>query len=881
MINRPSVPSFAKRSSTGRRCFRDGILTSRQLLPALAATLLVSQPGARAADAAPVPTTKITTVSIVLAPRNTNQLTDLVKRLYDPSDPLYGKYLTPAEYAAQFGPTTDQVAAVSSFAQTTGLSVVSVSDNNAIVKLQGSVAQVEAAFHVALHEASTPDGQEAMAPDTAPTLPASLAGQVTAVVGLDTTGRARRDAHATPVDPDIDIPNVQHGTGVGGALAPKDFKSIYAMTNAAGTGSGETAAIIAFDGWTPADITKEESEYSLPSVVPQLVSVDGGTGVPTTNPDETDSIETTLDIDMMLFAAPNIASILMYQVPPGGNYYTQILDLLNKIASDDKAHIISISYGSPEEDLIKSGGFSELIAENQALVQMAVQGQTVCAAAGDEGAYADETITTPNVNDLAAQPNVLTVGGTDLTDSSSEDYVSETSWADTSDKSYGQIGTGGGGGISQYWAQPAWQLGAVNTAVDTQGSTTMRNLPDVSLYADFDDPGYSISYTNPTTTDTQAWYSVNGTSAAAPLWAGFLADVDQLRQSTGRPPIGLADPAIYTLANNATSYAKDFHDIADGSNNLYYKAVKGYDNSTGWGSFQGNNLMSDLAGLGAPVVDVHVLWDNLSGAASIWNYNPTNGQFTSMNYGAFNGWTAADIADGPDGLTHVLWRTTTGSASIWALNNSAGTYTQSTFGPYAGFTASSISVGPDDTVHVLWNETSGAASIWNYSTPTGQFTQHTYGAFPGWTAQAIADGPDGVTRVLWVNASETLSLWFLNSTEGTYTEFTYGPFPEWTPTAVSVGADNTTHVLWTDGSQYSVWSVNSTTGAWTQASGGPFPGWAATAIANGPTGSTPVIFDNTSGATAIWDLNDLTGTFSQFSFGPFAGWTATALTSAE
>jgi len=67
----------------------------------------------------------------------------------------------------------------------------------------------------------------------------------------------------------------------------------------------------------------------------------------------------------------------------------------------------------------------------------------------------------------------------------------------------------------------------------------------------------------------------------------------------------LANYYLYNLASNATTYANDFNDIADGSNNNYwqlntnlYKSVTGYDLTTGLGSPKCNliaNLVSNLA----------------------------------------------------------------------------------------------------------------------------------------------------------------------------------------------------------------------------------------------------------------------------------------------
>jgi kumamolisin len=114
----------------------------------------------------------------------------------------------------------------------------------------------------------------------------------------------------------------------------------------------------------------------------------------------------------------------------------------------------------------------------------------------------------------------------------------------------------------------------------------MRNVPDVSLNSD-QYTGYSIYFKG-------RWQIIGGTSCAAPIWAAFTARVNQQRVANGFATLGFANPLIYQLARSA-KYGTDFNDIADGSTNLYYKAIAGYDNSTGWGSFNGANLLADLA----------------------------------------------------------------------------------------------------------------------------------------------------------------------------------------------------------------------------------------------------------------------------------------------
>jgi subtilase family serine protease len=168
------------------------------------------------------------------------------------------------------------------------------------------------------------------------------------------------------------------------------------------------------------------------------------------------------------------------------------------------------------------------------------------------------------------------VGGTDLTTSSAAGpWASETAWSDS------------GGGISpDKIAIPAYQQlsGVINSS--NKGSTTYRNGPDVSANANF------TFYTCADQTTCLA-NEYGGTSFAAPMWAGFIALVNQQLAENGKTTIGFLNPTIY--AENVTSaYATDFHDITSGTSGSY-SAVTGYDLVTGWGSPKAA-LITELAG---------------------------------------------------------------------------------------------------------------------------------------------------------------------------------------------------------------------------------------------------------------------------------------------
>jgi len=197
---------------------------------------------------------------------------------------------------------------------------------------------------------------------------------------------------------------------------------------------------------------------------------------------------------------------------------------------------------------------------------MAAQGQTFFAASGDSSTWSSKVEAWP-----ADDANVVSVGGTDLvTASAGGAWTSETAWLDS------------GGGISpDKIAIPAWQQlsGVINSS--NKGSTVYRNGPDVSANANF-----SFYVCADQTTCTANSYG--GTSFAAPMWAAYLALVNQQLAANGQPAAGFINPAIYSQ-NGA-----NFHDITSGTSGSY-SAVTGYDLVTGWGS-PTPSLISALAG---------------------------------------------------------------------------------------------------------------------------------------------------------------------------------------------------------------------------------------------------------------------------------------------
>lgn len=584
-------------------------------------------------------------MAIALPLRNQAELQDLLSRLYDPSDPLCGNYLTTEEFTDRFSPTQEDYDLVTAYARNLGFTVTGTHPNRLLLDVSGPAQVVEGAFNLRMQRYVAWDGREFRAPDNDPEVPEYIAARIVGVIGLDNA--AVWHAHNRfSLAQEASLVPLQIGTGPGGALTPSDISKAYNVNNAATSGSGQTLGLFELDGYTASDVATYESYFSLKPVPLQNIPVDGFSGMAGSG-----ASEVTLDIELMAALAQGASKILVYEGP---NTSTGVLDTYNKIATDNVAKQISTSWGLSETQSSAAG----IASENAIFQQMAVQGQSIYAAAGDSGAY--DNGSTLSVDDPASQPFVVGAGGTQLFVNTVGTYNYETTW----NNGRTRLGAGGGG-VSAIWGIPPYQQGILSAA-----SSTMRNVPDVSLNAD-QYTGYSIFYKG-------SWYIFGGTSCAAPLWAAFTAQVNQQRSI----PLGFANYAIYKIAGTVGPYSTDFHDIASGTN-LYYSAKAGYDNTTGWGSFIGTNLLGDLVSY-APTIPpaptnltatagnatVTLAWKASAGATS---YNISRGTSAGGESPYRTGVTSTSYTDTAvtNGQTYFYEVTATNVAGTSGFSNEA------------------------------------------------------------------------------------------------------------------------------------------------------------------------------------------------------------------
>ena len=523
--------------------------------------------------------------------RDQQGLDNLIHRLYDPQDPLYGKYLTSAEFTDRFSPTVEQYDALAAYYQSRGFHVTGRHASRLLLDIAAPAATVSETFHVNLGYYRQPNGRIFYSADREPQIPAPDGVPVAAVVGLD-NARVFQTHHKIAAPFMKSITDPQAGSGPFGGLTPSDIKQAYNLNPVSQTGAGQTLGLFELDGYNASDITAYEQAYNLRNVPLQDVFLPGFPGASGGNGQG----EVTLDIELQIALAPGASQVIVYQGP---NADTGVLDTYGKIADDNLAKSVSSSWGYHE-----LGSTQLFLNQERAIFQkMAAQGQSFFAAAGDSGAYDDGS--SLSVDDPASQPEVTGVGGTTLTFNGA--YGGESAWGEP----FTASGGGGGGGVSVVWPIPPYQAGF-------GFSSTARNVPDVSLDAN-PDTGYSIYVFG-------SWNVYGGTSCAAPLWSAFAALVDQKRVADGKTYLGLLNPHVYPIATSSL-YSSAFHDINDNSNNFFYPATNGYDNATGLGTFNGLGLFAALTGF--PNVPTNVVATAGSGQVALsWSGSPAATSYT-------------------------------------------------------------------------------------------------------------------------------------------------------------------------------------------------------------------------------------------------------------
>lgn len=542
-------------------------------------------------------------IIVSLKLRDEQVLDQLLLDLANPRSPQYRHYLTPEEFVTRFSPTTWDVNSVSAFLKEYGIVVTNVSPNRTLIEAEGTVDQLERAFKVTINQYTAKKGMNKgrtyLSNDRDPQIPRTLEPTIESVIGLNTISEfhsrlRRRDSNPTdPLrlreQPPLQQPPAQPAPvnpGTPRGNSPGDIATVYQFpnglnTNVKGdklTGKGMTLAITTAEVYDLKDVQAFWKEFGI-------VRTGTLTDVYINGQSTVVNDETTLDLESASAQIPG-ADIIMYmsKTPSFSNFTL----MFNRVVTDNKADVMSLSWGLCEEDT----GKRHMKSEHNIFKQGAAQGIAMFVASGDDGAYdckvpepdedeADGSVhkhddppanTTKapakkqppklSVDYPSADPYFVAVGGTTLLDRNGK-RLAEWAWH------------GSGGGVSSYWPRPSWQTGPGVPTGDK------RATADVSMNAD-PSTGYSIFFKG-------KWESWGGTSISAPEWAALWILIDE---AAGKR-IGSPNEIFYRVGDSP-DYSKVFYDITSGDNGDFqgpgYKSGANWDHPTGWGVPQGEAL---------------------------------------------------------------------------------------------------------------------------------------------------------------------------------------------------------------------------------------------------------------------------------------------------
>jgi subtilase family serine protease len=657
-------------------------------------------------------------LDVVLPLADPAGLASFLQELYDPASLIYRHFLTVPEFTAQFGPSQGDYDAVVSFAKANGFAVVGGTRDGMDVQIKGPVSAIQAAFHVTMSTyQDTATGSTFYAIDREPTI--NLPFPLWHISGLDNYSNPhpmfvkKSDyAKANGLDPAAIVSHATTGSGPSSSFLGSDMRAAY-YGGTSLTGAGQNLGLFEFLGTDLTDLATYFKNVGQTNNVPiTLLSTDGTSTscVDSRAGGDCDDTEQTLDMTQAIGMAPGLASLVMY------------------IGSTDTAIISAMTSHSPLPTTIGcSWGWTP--ADPSTLdpyfERMAAQGQNFFAASGDSSTWSSRNEAWP-----ADDANIVSVGGTDLvTASAAGPWKSETAWSDS------------GGGISPDGIPiPSWQQlsGVINSS--NKGSTTLRNGPDVSANANF-----TFYVCADQTTCTANEYG--GTSFATPMWAGYIALVNQQLVANGEPTIGFLNPTIYAQ-NVTSSYAADFHDITSGTSGSY-SAVTGYDLVTGWGS-PNTGLINALSGTSTPGFSLSASPTSVS----VVQGSSGTSTITSTVTGGFDSAVSLTATGQPTGVTVGFNPTSvTGSGTSTmtmtvASSTATGTYSitvEGTSGSTIETTTVSLTVTATASPNFTISASPTSVSVVQGSNGTSTITTTVSGGFDSAVALTASGQPTGVT----------------------------------------------------------------------------------------------------------------------------------------
>ncbi|HEX4493669.1 MAG TPA: protease pro-enzyme activation domain-containing protein [Acidimicrobiia bacterium] len=658
-------------------------------------------------------------VTLGIEPSDEAGAEQYARAVQDRSSALYRHFLTATEWNSRFSPTKASEQKVVDWVRARGLTVTKRYPNRLLVDIDGTAAQLESAFGVTLND-YTLNGRSVFSNDRDPVVPSALRSIVTSVGGLDNVatltsaaggagpstrysagpqvqaaGSIQKNGSQAKLDAAMrakkgNVPAISNGnydpTDIYTSQA-YDEDALHKQSNCCNpfhnpstqSPAQTSIAIISAGVVQSSDVLGFQAAYPYLAVSGNFINV-GGT--PTSG-----DYEGTMDFEWAMSLANSFgcfcdtAHIWMYD---GVNAAFSTFDsMYNQVLTDNHAKVVSSSWGCAE---IYCTPDATMNTDHAIFNSMIAQGFTLLNSSGDRGAYAD--CSHVSVSFPASDTNWLAIGATNLELNSSSQYVSQTAWGDVGNCAGNGGGTGGG--CSAKYAAPAYQ-----SSISSFCGSTAKALPDVSLNGDWFNSPQNVYYGG-------SFSGNGGTSISAPMFAGFMAQVNSYGLELGNicgggtlpcSPIGQAGTQLYLAANTHAAQGKNaFYDITSGSTTneigAGFNAIPGYDRASGWGT---PNMLQ------------------LAWAMNYWNMPEASAPLVTLSGPSTSGWVTGGTiswsivdqgspASGVSGYT-AQWDADPGDPSSAATPGSGNSFYT---GPASAHGATSGSTGVVDGCHTLY-----------------------------------------------------------------------------------------------------------------------------------------------------------------------------------
>ncbi len=493
-----------------------------------------------------------------------------------------GEVVPPDELNRKYAADAGGRKALEAWLKTQGYKVTNTTPDNTSVYAEATVDKIASSLAVNMVRV-TKDGVTYNAAQNAPSMPADVAKDVHAIVGLQPFRHAHKHFRmCTPADGNRMDPvsgrankpaRAKTATKRGGATAVptpnvknappylvSEILKAYGADGLSVTGKGQTIGILIDTFPSDADLKLFWQKNGLKVTIKQIEKINvNNVPLPTQEGEETLDAEWT----------SGIASGATIRIYATGSLQFVNLDagldrIIADLASQPDMRQVSISLGLGETFM--GGPSGEVAAQHQKLLRLAAAGVNVFVSTGDAGSNPDNTGHSPTgplqAEYESSDPCVIAVGGTSLSLSPNGQVASETGWSS------------GGGGKSMFFKKPVWQKGAGVPADNA------RHVPDVCAAADPNTGALLVLHGSVT--------QIGGTSWSAPIWAGFCALINEARKKAGKPSLPFLNPLLYPLMGTSC-----FRDITAGSNGAF-KAGPGYDMVTGIGAPNVKQLIAKL-----------------------------------------------------------------------------------------------------------------------------------------------------------------------------------------------------------------------------------------------------------------------------------------------